>query len=189
LKDFDATELRALEAVLQRLDAPSLALLRGTVIIRQRAAADDASPFGDPTRRVQVTGQTLTHTAARRARQRPSITATVVIYDAAHAPNRFVGGRAPDGVVRVYPPVAAVMAHELAHVISERAPVQRQFDALVKAVGAAPFTRYAASKPDSEFLPEAFALYLLDPAWVNDNEPELFARVEAYMRHPRAGGL
>jgi hypothetical protein len=189
LDDFAASELRALEAVLQRLETPGLAVLRGTAFARQRAA-EDASPFGDPRNRVLVTGQTFTQAAPRpQRRQRSSVTATIVIYDAAHSPTRFVGGRAPDGVVRVYPPVAHVMAHELAHVISQRAPVQRQFDALVKSVGASPFTRYAASEPATEFLPEAFALYLLDPAWVNDNHPELFARIQAYLRRPRTGAL
>jgi hypothetical protein len=83
----------------------------------------------------------------------------------------------------------AVVAHELGHVMSQRAPVQREFDALVTATGAQPFTRYAASNPESEFFAEACALYLLDPAWVNDNHPELYARVRAYLKRPRSGEL
>ena len=76
-----------------------------------------------------------------------------------------------------------------AHVIDQRAPVQREFDALVTAADVHPFTRYAASNPKTEFFPEACALYLLDPAWVNDNHPELYARVQAYLKRPQPGGL
>ena len=189
LRAFTAPELRALEAVLQRLDRPGLAALRGTALVRQRAA-EEASPFGDLTARVQISGHTFTRTAAAQpGEQHRQVDATIVIYDAAHAPHRFIGGRTPDGLLRAYPPVAEVIAHELAHVITARAPVQEQFDALVQATGAAPFTRYAASDPASEFLPEAFALYLLDPAWVNDNHPQLYARVQAYLRRPRPGAL
>jgi hypothetical protein len=188
LRAFDGVELRALEAVLQRLDRPGLAQLRGTALVRQRAA-EESSPFGDLTSRVRISGHTFTRTLTGTSGERPQVTATVVVYDAAHSPNRFIGGRMPDGLVRVYPPVTEVIAHELAHVITARAPVQKQFDALVEATAAAPFTRYAASNPPSEFLPEAFALYLLDPAWVNDNQPQFYARVQAYLRRPRPGAL
>jgi hypothetical protein len=189
LRPFEAAELRALEAVLQRLGAPGLEVLKGTAVVRQRST-EEASPFGDLTTRVQISGHTFTRThGSVDGEGRPRVEATVVIYDVAHAPRRFIGGLAPDGVVRVYPPVAEVIAHELAHVISQRAPVQRQFDALVASVGAAPFTRYAESNPQTEFFPEAFALYLLDPAWVKANHPELYARVRAYAGRPRAGAL
>jgi hypothetical protein len=189
LQDYSATELRVLEAVLQRLGQRGLEMLRGTALVRQRSA-EEASPFGDPTQRVIIAGHTFTQRSGQGEQKSvASVPATVVIYDAAHSPNRFVGGRAPDGVVRAYPPVAQVMAHELAHVIERRAPVQRQFDALIAATGAAPFTRYAAANPETEFLPEAFALYLLDPAWVKDNYPQLFSRTQAYLRNPRPSGF
>jgi hypothetical protein len=189
LREFDATELRALEAVLQRIGERGLALLRGTAFVRQRATGE-ASPFGDPGNQVQVAGHTFTRaTQTQPGNPQPQVEATVVIYDAAHAPNRFIGGHRPEGFLRAYPPVAQVLAHELGHVMSQRAPVQREFDALVSATGAHPFTRYAASNPESEFFPEAVALYLLDPAWVNDNYPELYARIQAYLKRPRPSGL
>jgi hypothetical protein len=189
LDRFNASELRTLEAVLQRLGEPALALLRGTALVRQ-GAAEATSPFGDLTSRVQIAGHTFTRTrAAIESNQRPEVIATVVIYDAAHSRARFIGGKAPDGMLRVYPPVAAVFAHELGHVISRRAPAQRRFKELVTSLGVAPFTRYAASNPESEFFPEALALYLLDPAWVRDNHPELYARVQAYARRPRPDAL
>jgi hypothetical protein len=189
LREFDVTELRALEAVLQRLGERGLALLRGTAFVRQRAT-DEASPFGDPGSRVQIAGHTFTRvTGPQAGNAHERVDATVVIYDAAHAPHRFIGGRRPDGLLRAYPPVAQVIAHELAHVMTQRAPVQREFDALVNATGAQPFTRYAASNPESEFFPEACALYLLDPAWVNDNHPELYARLQTYLKRPRPGGV
>jgi len=189
LREFDATELRALEAVLQRLGERGLALLRGTAFVRQRATGE-ASPFGDPGNQVQIAGHTFTRAAESQPGNPPRLVeATVVIYDAAHAPNRFIGGHRPEGFLRAYPPVAQVIAHELGHVMSQRAPVQREFDALVSASGARPFTRYAASNPESEFFAEACGLYLLDPAWVNDNYPELYARLRAYLKRPRPSGL
>jgi hypothetical protein len=189
LREFDATELRALEVVLQRFGERGLALLRGTAFVRQRATSE-ASPFGDPANRVQIAGHTFTRSTKPQAgNPHRQFEATVVIYDAAHAPHRFIGGRRPDGLLRVYPSVAQVIAHELAHVIDQRAPVQREFDALVTAADVHPFTRYAASNPKTEFFPEACALYLLDPAWVNDNHPELYARVQAYLKRPQPGGL
>jgi hypothetical protein len=189
LHAFSSAELRSLEAVLQRIGDRGLALLRGTALVRQRSA-EDASPFGDLTSRVQIAGHTFTRPLPRSAgEQTERIQATVVIYDVAHASHRFVGGYAPDGVLRVYPAVAEVIAHELAHVISRRAPIQQQFEELIDSVGAPPFTRYAASNPQSEFFPEAFAIYLLDPAWIETNHPELYARVQAYARHPRPGAL
>lgn len=188
LREFHSSELRALEAVLQRIGERGLFLLRGTAFVRQRAA-DDNSPFGDPGQRVQIAGHTFSLATDDPENDRRQVQSTVVIYDAAHAPHRFIGGRRPDGQLRTYAPIAQVMAHELAHVMSQRAPVQREFDALVSASGAQPFTRYAASNPESEFFPEACALYLLDPAWVKDNQPELYERVQAYLKRPRPGAL
>jgi Mlc titration factor MtfA (ptsG expression regulator) len=140
--------------------------------------------------RVQIAGHTFTRPLpAGTGEQAQRVQSTVVIYDVAHSANRFIGGYAPDGVLRVYPPVAQVIAHELAHVISRRAPIQQQFERLIESTGASPFTRYAASNPQTEFFPEAFALYLLDPAWVQANHPQLYDRVQAYARRPRPGAL
>jgi len=184
LKSFTAVELRMLEAVLQTLGEPALKLLRDTAVVRQRAA-DGASSFGDPAGKVQIAGHTFTRMlAAGEGKPRGPVTSTVLIYDAADAPARFVGGRTPDGSVRVYPAEAAVFAHELAHVVGSRALAQRRFNELAASLDAVPFTRYAASDPDGEFFPEAVALFLLDPAWVQANHPELFARVKAYVRRP-----
>jgi hypothetical protein len=189
LHAFSSAELRSLEAVLQRVGDRGLALLRGTALVRQRSS-EEASPFGDLGTHVQIAGHTFTRSLPPRAgEQTERVQATVVIYDIAHAQHRFVGGYAPDGVLRVYPAVAEVIAHELAHVISRRAPIQQQFEELIESVGATPFTRYAASNPQSEFFPEAFAIYLLDPAWISVNYPELYARVRAYARNPRPGAL
>ena len=172
-----------LEAVLQTLGDPALKLLRDTAAVRQREA-DGGSAVGDPTSKVQIAGHTFTRTRAAGEGKPRAVTATVLIYDAADAPARFVGGRAPDGVVRVYPAETAVFAHELAHVIGTRAPAQKRFNELAASLEVVPFTRYAASDPDGEFFPEAVALFLLDPAWVEANHPELFARVQAYVRRP-----
>jgi len=38
----------------------------------------------------------------------------------------------------------------------------------------APMTRYAASKPVTEFFPEAFAIFNADPEWMRTNLPDMF---------------
>lgn len=189
LKTFSAFELRALEAVLQTLGDRALALVRGTALVRQRAA-DGASVFGDQSRTVQIAGLTFTRTRREAEGSKPAdVASTIAIYDVARSSSRFIGGRTPDGSLRVYPPVAAVIAHEFGHVIGQRAPAQKRFNDLVTSMGVAPFTRYAASSPENEFFPEAFALFLLDPAWVRDNHPDLYARVLAYAQRPRPDAL
>jgi hypothetical protein len=76
------------------------------------------------------------------------------------------------------------MAHEFGHVIASRASLGQQFDKWVAESDTDPFTRYAASNPQTEFFPEAFALYLLDPWWIQVNYPDLFRRARAYASRP-----
>jgi len=97
---------------------------------------------------------------------------------------RFLGGRDNDGSVYAYAPMAQVMAHEFGHVIASRASLGDQFYKWVAESDTEPFTRYAASNPQTEFFPEAFALYLLDPGWIQVNYPDLFVRARAYASRP-----
>ena len=126
---------------------------------------------------------------ARFGEREPSphrqVHSTIVIYDAAAPPaTRFIGGRDNDGSVYAYAPMAQVMAHEFGHVIASRASLGDQFYKWVAESDTEPFTRYAASNPQTEFFPEAFALYLLDPGWIQVNYPDLFVRARAYASRP-----
>jgi len=47
-----------------------------------------------------------------------------------------------------------------------------------------PFTRYAASAPESEFFPEAFSLFLLNPDWAHKDYPVLYSSELAYANRP-----
>jgi hypothetical protein len=185
LKDFSSQELHVLECVMEAMGDRLLQRVRDSVLIRQEEA-EERSPFGELTKRVPIAGHTFTRTVSvEGANPHREVHSTVVIYDVAlDPPSRFVGGRAPDGRVYAYAPLAEVFAHEFGHVVSKRASLEKQFNAWIDQLGVAPFTRYAASAPQTEFFPEAFALYLLDPEWLHSNYPALYARASAYARRP-----
>ena len=108
-----------------------------------------------------------------------------MIYDAALPPaTRFVGGRAPDGRLYAYAPLAQVLAHEFGHVVAQRSSLEGRFNEWVAELSVQPFTRYAASASQQEFFPEAFALFLLDPWWLQANYPALHAKAHAYASRP-----
>ncbi|HYL17548.1 MAG TPA: hypothetical protein VEV20_02645, partial [Burkholderiales bacterium] len=185
LKRFTAEELHTLECVLEAMGDRLLARMRDTVLIRQ-TSAEGGSPFGDLAKQVPIAGHTFTRTQeVSEPSPHREVHSTIVIYDVAVPPaTRFIGGRDEDGHVFAYAPIAQVMAHEFGHVISTRASLGEQFYKWVAESDTEPFTRYAASNPQTEFFPEAFALYLLDPWWIQMNYPDLFARARAYASRP-----
>jgi hypothetical protein len=133
---------------------------------------------------VIVAGHTFTRTVDQGDYH--EVHSTVVIYDAAVPPaTRFVGGPAPDGkAVHTYAPLAQVIAHEFGHVVAARSSLERQFYEWVDEQNLQPFTRYAASAPTTEFFPEAFALFLLDPRWLQRDYPALYNAARAYASRP-----
>ena len=185
LKRFTAEELHTLECVLEAMGDRLLARMRDTVVIRQKSA-EVGSPFGDLAKQVVIAGHTFTRTQeVSEPTPHREVHSTIVIYDAAVPPaTRFIGGRDDDGRVFAYAPMAQVMAHEFGHVIASRASLGEQFYKWVAESDTDPFTRYAASNPQTEFFPEAFALYLLDPWWIQVNYPDLFRRARAYASRP-----
>ena len=185
LKRFSSEELHTLECVLETMGDRLLQRVRESVLIRQ-AAAEGASPFGDLAKQVVMAGHTFTRTVTVDGETpHKEVQSTVVIYDAALPPaTRFVGGRAADGRLYAYAPLAQVFAHEFGHVVGQRASLEEQFYKWVAEMNIQPFTRYAASAPEEEFFPEAFSLYLLDPSWMQANYPALFARARAYASRP-----
>lgn len=185
LKAFESDELHVLECVLESMSDRLLQRARDSVLVRQSAPADDA-PLTDVAGSVLIAGHTFTRTITVKGEPgRHEVHSTIAIYDAAlQSPARFVGGRAPDGRVHVYAPLAEVIAHEFGHVLAQRASIGDRFNRWVAKEGVEPFTRYAASAPGSEFLPEAFALYLLDPAWLSYSYPSLYKRIDEYSRRP-----
>jgi len=185
LKRFTTEELHTLECVLEAMGDRLLARMRDTVLIRQ-AASEVGSPFGELAKQVVLAGHTFTRTQeVSEPSPHRQVHSTIVIYDAAAPPaTRFIGGRDNDGSVYAYAPMAQVMAHEFGHVIASRASLGDQFYKWVAESDTEPFTRYAASNPQTEFFPEAFALYLLDPGWIQVNYPDLFVRARAYASRP-----
>jgi hypothetical protein len=185
LKRFSSAELHTLECVMEAMGDRLLQRVRDSVLIRQAAAAEQ-SPFGDRAKEVTVAGHTFTWISGAEGSDAPrEVHSTVVIYDAALPPaTRFVGGRAPDGRLYAYAPVAQVFAHEFGHVVAQRSSLEGKFNEWVAELNVQPFTRYAASAPQQEFFPEAFALFLLDPWWLQANYPALHARARAYASRP-----
>jgi hypothetical protein len=185
LKQFSGEELHTLECVLETMGDRILQRIRDTALIRQ-AATEETSPFGELGKQVPIAGHTFSSTSVPVGPDRHrEVHCTIVIYDAALAPpTRFIGGRAPDGRVYAYAPVAQVVAHEFGHVVAQRASLGHRFYEWVAELNIPPFTRYAASAPQGEFFPEAFALYLLDPWWLQANYPTLYARARGYAGRP-----
>lgn len=51
--------------------------------------------------------------------------------------------------------------------------VQAKFTNAKSKLNAAPVTWYAKPQPSTEFFPEAFAIYNLDPEWMRINLPDM----------------
>jgi hypothetical protein len=187
LKRFSSEELHTLECVLETMGDRLLARIRDTALVRQQSSAEAGSPFGDLTQQVVIAGHTFTRTdGTSTPNAHPQVHSTVVIYDAAAPPaTRFIGGRDDNGEVFAYAPMAQVMAHEFGHVVASRASLGRKFNEWTAQHGVEPFTRYAASNPQTEFFAEAFALFLLDPWWIRTNYPDLYAGINEYAKRQR----
>jgi hypothetical protein len=185
LKAFEADELHVLECVLESMTDRLLQRARDSVLVRQDAPAVDAQ-MSDLSGSVLIAGHTLSRIITFKGQpERREVHSTIAIYDVAlRSPARFVGGRAPDGRVHVYAPLAEVLAHEFGHVLAQRASIGDRFNRWAAKEGVEPFTRYAASAPATEFLPEAFALYLLDPSWLRSSYPALYKLIDEYSRRP-----
>ncbi|MCW3070870.1 MAG: hypothetical protein JWO44_760 [Bacteroidetes bacterium] len=172
-KDFQEFELKLLEQSLQKMSSSFLKIVNGTVFIRQSKCllkdhydipAGMTSPRKDK-------GQTIS------------------IFDNAYGQKQiFVGGKKD-----VTPVWAWSLTHELGHVVAHeksksKTTLNQQYekifnDFIAKIRGAGnpilPPTEYSRQKtkisePGSEFFPEAFTLFMLDPEWLIRNQPEVY---------------
>lgn len=159
IKDFDLAELNKLEFALQTMSLPLLKLLINIRMVRQKVYI-----VRKGTRYVEVpkkSGHTLI----------TGSTKTVLILDNAFKMDDllFVGGK---GGVR--PESTTTFAHELGHVIGRQANIQREFNKFVTRKKIKPVSKYAGTKKSTEFFPEAFAFYQLDPEFMENQQPELY---------------
>lgn len=166
-KDFTSDELKLVELSLQTLTEKVLSLLRYVRLGRKkthREADGTAGTYG---------GQTFRNGSSR----------TIVMYDNGMraSASAFRGG--PEGV---NVPQAMLITHEVGHVMQARTNGKAAFDKFVKAAGIRPFTHYAESKPDSEFFPEAFAIYQTDPEWLRRNHFTVYQWMAEFNRTGKA---
>jgi hypothetical protein len=101
----------------------------------------------------------------------------ILIFDKANASTGalFLGGGDLDQKQHVMTATTMTFTHEIGHVIFEQPGVRTAFEKLIRSKEVKPVTWYAASNPQAEFFPEAFALYHCDPEWLSASRPDLFA--------------
>jgi hypothetical protein len=162
LKDFTPFELQSLELALGGMSDKVLAALKGLQVARQETAI---IPLGRGP--IEPAGLTLSRGGDH----------LILIFDKANASTGalFLGGRGLDQKPRVMTTTTMTFTHEIGHVISEQPGVRTAFEKLVRSKEIKPVTWYAASNPQAEFFPEAFALYHCDPEWLSGSRPDLFA--------------
>lgn len=172
-KDFQEYELKILEQSLQKMNTGILNMLKGTIFCRQEKCLQK-DRFNIPA------GQT---------KRRKSKGFTIVIFDNAYSQSQvFVGGEKD-----VSPSWVWAFTHELGHVVAyntskSKASLNQNYEALFnyfinnirgKGNPINPPTNYSRekttiSKPETEYFPEAFTLYMHDPDWVAINQPEVY---------------
>jgi hypothetical protein len=166
LLPFRPDELFLLEYVLERMSDGIVSRFKDVRLIRQKVFFEFIRP-GVFDRHDRVAGTT------RGGSTKPTIT----LFDAAtdNPDALFVGGIGPDGKPATMNASAMPLAHELGHVVEHLDPtVKKAFDTMVAAKAIRPITWYAASNPQKELFPEAFALFYCDPEWLKNNWPDLF---------------
>ena len=109
----------------------------------------------------------------------------VAIYDRAFAAESdiFMGGT-NNGKTNAFLSEQVTMIHEMAHAIASKEDTVsgnhqsflQEFNSFVSDPQhiIPPFTKYAASDAGSEFWPDAFAAYNLDPEWLQSQYPVLY---------------
>jgi len=180
MQDFTAAELIVLESVLETMSDAIVAGLMNLQMARQKVRLEI---HGKGKKRKVVPNPKESGLSLLNGTER-----TVVIFDTSHLNDAalFLGGHRPGGSLDVSPASAMTSAHELGHIVSWGPGVKDAFDKLVKKEHIHPFTSYAASSPQKEFFAESFALFQLDPEWLQANSPKIFAFFEALVKtgHP-----
>lgn len=155
-KPWLATEFAVVQGLMQQLAPRHVLALRGVRWVRM------SRPPGH--RAASEIGRRAGYTIAR------GDDITIYLYDDAYAGSsefRIVSERA------TAPWVAMTIAHELAHALEARTGVVKVFNERFPRCQACT-TWYAESKPATEMFPEAFALFLLDATWLEENYGEVY---------------
>jgi hypothetical protein len=172
MKTFTSKELRMVEMAVQLLSDAVLGLVRGVNLVRQ--AVGIARRGRSFVRQPTTSGEAF----------RDGSDKTVAIYDNITLNDQalFIGDKS-GSTVTASPLSAMTVVHELGHVTGWSAGMLAEFNK--RFVGAAatlrtaPMTWYAATAQDTEFFPEAFAIYNADPEWMRTNLPEMFKWFES----------
>ncbi len=160
-KDFTATELEQIELVLQTMSGTMLSQLKEVRFVRQNGEKGKTNN--------NTAGETLVNGTDR----------TIILYDRMTLSDDtlFIGG---ENNSFVYKKLTQTIAHEMGHAVnfnSKANDTETKFNKYVAAHKITPITTYAKTvnnKVMTEFFPESFSLYHLDPVWMKTNVPELF---------------
>ena len=163
---FDGTDRLMLELSLETLADGELSRLRG-IEVGRKASSVVRTEAGYRAGEAMQCGATLTTTTGV-GRQ------TLVLYFGSLYGNNaslFRGSTAAGAL----PDVVMTILHELGHALGEDAGVGAAFHDWIQAHPQTAPTWYAASAPDTELFPEAFALYHTEPDFLRRRYPLLRA--------------
>jgi len=183
MKDYKPEELRLVEWALEMVSDAVLAIVRGISLVRQvaklgKVVTPPAKKGDKPTVTYPADKQTAGESLQSGAER------TIALYDRMTLNDRalFIGGAVSGGDPRVAPISAMTVLHEFGHMVGFSgvsstvvAAFNTKFANVKSKLNTAPMTKYAASKPATEFFPEAFAIYNADPEWMQNNLPDMFA--------------
>jgi hypothetical protein len=173
LRDFTPAELQMLEIALEKIGDRLLVKLKGLQIARQKISV---AMIGVTSKKLAVSDPAEAGVAILRAKDR-----LIVMFDSVslNSDSLFVGGLNAAGQPAVADSALWAFAHELGHMLARTPGVSEAFDELVRAKEIKPVTWYSATNPKTEFIAEAFALYVADPEWLKNSRPDLFGWFEA----------
>ena len=174
--EFGATDLCMLELSLQTLTDAELQHLRGVKVGRKTSSLTrDAETYraGGAT----LVGTTLTDWVG------PDRATTVLYFQ--HLYGNEASLFRGDSAANALPDAVMSVLHELGHAIGDDDGIRAAFDAWHRDHPQPGPTWYAKSAPDTELLPEAFALYHVERRFLRDNYPLLCAWLDQFARTGR----
>ncbi|MFA5951868.1 MAG: hypothetical protein WC807_16450 [Hyphomicrobium sp.] len=176
LRAFTSSELQMLEFTLEKMSDPLVSIFRGMKMARQKTSVE---LIGVTSTKFAISEPAEAGMALLRGNNR-----LVVIFDSGDLNSEalFLGGAGAGGKPEVATEALMVYAHELGHLVAAMPGMKDGFDGLVKTKKIKAVTWYAASNAETEFFPEAFALYIGDPEWLKRNRPDLFGWFQTLSR-------
>jgi hypothetical protein len=177
VKDFLPTELQLIELSLQRFSPLLISKLKDVRFMRQKVCLQPKFTWvaGLTEQPYVYNGDVIT-----------KINKSITLFDAAFGLNgSFVGGSEGINSSQVWS-----LTHEMGHVLAHtrNAPklsspeYEKTFNTFYKSYGITAPTEYSRNNDDkdeghstdSEFFPEAFTLFLMDPEWLNFNLSKVY---------------